>query len=421
MNVEKLKQHYDLVVVGGGMVGASFACALTKAIKEGEAAGNDFTILVVEAVAPKSDIPLQQSFDARSTALSYGSSKIFQTMGLWNQLKSVVSAIEKIHVSDKGRLGSSQLNCEDYGVDALGYVIENSKLGVVLNDVMEKSSSIELACPAKISQIKPQQEGMSLQLETESGSHQLDASLVVLADGGRSPICSQLGISHSVEPYGQHALIANIAFEKPHEGTAYERFTDTGPLAVLPLESIEQAEGVGALNRGSLVWTLSPAQAAEYKTMEEAELRRLLQERFGNRLGTIQHIGERFIYPLSLSLSKEQVRPGLVLLGNVAHAIHPVAGQGLNLALRDTKVLVEVLTQAIVNNKAVGEMSVLQEYLQRQQADQSRTISFTHYMTQLFSSNNSAKVLFRKFGLFAIDLIPGFRKSLAEQAMGLSK
>ena len=306
-------------------------------------------------------------------------------------------------------------------MDALGYVIENSKLGVVLNDVMEKSSSIELACPAKISQIKPQQEGMSLQLETESGSHQLDASLVVLADGGRSPICSQLGISHSVEPYGQHALIANIAFEKPHEGTAYERFTDTGPLAVLPLESIEQAEGVGALNRGSLVWTLSPAQAAEYKTMEEAELRRLLQERFGNRLGTIQHIGERFIYPLSLSLSKEQVRPGLVLLGNVAHAIHPVAGQGLNLALRDTKVLVEVLTQAIVNNKAVGEMSVLQEYLQRQQADQSRTISFTHYMTQLFSSNNSAKVLFRKFGLFAIDLIPGFRKSLAEQAMGLSK
>ncbi len=425
MNVENLKKHYDLVVVGGGMVGASFACALVKAIGESEAANKNFSILVVEAVTPQSEILQQQSFDARSTALSYGSSKIFDNMGLWDQLKDVVSTIEKIHVSDKGRLGSSRLDREDYGVDALGYVIENSSLGVVLNNVLQNSSSIEFVCPAKITDIAALPTGMSLQIEIESGSesssHKLDASLVVLADGGKSPICSRLGISRSVEPYGQHALIANIGFEKPHENTAFERFTDTGPLAVLPLSRIENIEGVQSMNRGSLVWTLSPQQAAEYKTMEEAELKLHLQERFGNRLGKILHIGDRFIYPLSLSLSREQVRPGLVLLGNVAHTIHPVAGQGLNLALRDTEVLVKILATAIVEGRPPGEMSVLQEYLDRQQADQARTIGFTHYMTHLFSSNNSAKVLFRKFGLFAIDLIPGLRKNLAEQAMGLKK
>ena len=415
MNVEKLKQQYDLVIVGGGIVGASFACALLKVMEKHSAQAEIFSILVVEAIASSSDIPHQQSFDARSTALSYGSSKIFQTMGLWSQLKEVVSSIGEIHVSDKGRFGSTRLNKEDYQVDALGYVVENSKLGVVLNNVLEQSSSIDLACPAKISQITAQQTGMALTIELASGTSQVDASLVVLADGGRSPICSQLGISRSVEPYGQHALIANIAFESPHKGVAYERFTDTGPLAILPLESID------GMNRGSLVWTLTPAQAEEYKAMDEAELRERLQERFGNRLGKILHIGERFIYPLSLSLSREQIRPGLVLLGNVAHTIHPVAGQGLNLALRDTEVLVDVLSKAIAENKPVGDMAVLQEYLERQEGDQSRTIGFTHYMTQLFSSNDSAKVLFRKFGLFAIDLIPGFRRRLAEQAMGLKK
>lgn len=409
MRIQQPKEHYDLVVVGGGMVGASFACAIAKAIDN-----SDFSVLVVEAIAPDSRASDQVSFDARSTALSFGSSRIFNAMGLWDQLQDVVSAIKEIHVSDKGRFGSSVLSHEEHEVDALGYVIENKSLGVVLNATMDSSQSIQLLSPASILAIKPLPDGMALQISSESDAYEVNASLVVLADGGKSPICSQLGIEKSVEQYGQHALIANIAFEKPHNNIAFERFTDTGPLAVLPLQSIEQE------NRGSLVWTLSEQQASEYAALSETELLARLQERFGNRLGRIQHIGERFIYPLSLSLAKEQIRPGLVLLGNVAHTIHPVGGQGLNLALRDTRALVAVLQKAYSEARPMGEMCVLQEYLQAQEADQAYTENATHYVAQLFSSNSNAKAWLRKFGLFSIDLVPAIRRNFAELAMGLS-
>lgn len=409
MRIKQPKENYDLVVVGGGMVGASFACAIAKAINS-----EDLSILVVEAIAPSARPADHLSFDARSTALSFGSSKIFDAMGLWDQLRNVVSAIKEIQVSDRGRFGSTVLSHEEHGVDALGYVIENKSLGVVLNATMDDSQSIELFSPASISAIKAQPGGMTLQIESGSDSYVVDGSLVVLADGGKSPICSQLGIEKSVEQYGQHALIANIAFEKPHNNIAYERFTDTGPLAVLPLESIEQE------NRGSLVWTLSEQQAEEFSQLSESDLLPRLQERFGNRLGRIQHIGERFIYPLSLQLAKEQIRPGLVLLGNVAHTIHPVGGQGLNLALRDIQALVSVLQNAFQQGRSLGEMNVLQEYLELQEMDQATTANATHYITRLFSSNSDARAWARKFGLFSMDLVPAVRKNFAELAMGLS-
>jgi len=255
---------------------------------------------------------------------------------------------------------------------------------------------------------------MQLRLQHGDSDAIVDTSLVVLADGGKSPVCGQLGISQSIERYDQHALIANIVFEKPHNNIAYERFTDTGPLAILPLQAID------GTNRGSLVWTLSVEQAAEFREMNEEQLLSLLQERFGFKLGKITNIGERFVYPLSLSLAKEQVRPGLALLGNVAHTLHPVAGQGLNLALRDARVLVDVLGKAMQQEAALGDMSMLSEYVARQEADQALTTQFTHNITKLFSSNNDAKVWLRKFGLLAIELSPRVRHSLAERAMGLS-
>jgi len=417
MRIEQAQKEYDLVVVGGGMVGASFACAIDKAINQernDKVDDRKLSILVVEAIPPNSDASHQVSFDARSTALSFGSSKIFERMGLWEPLAEVVSAIKEIHVSDRGRFGSTHLTHAEHNVDALGYVVENKALGVVLNSTLEISSTIHFLAPASISAIEPRQSGMALQIDSGGENFKVDAGLVVLADGGKSPICSQLGIEKSVEPYKQHALIANVAFEKPHNNVAYERFTDTGPLAVLPLEPIDN------MHRGSLVWTLTEQQSPEFSELNEVELLVRLQERFGNRLGKFQHIGGRFVYPLSLSLAREQIRPGLVLLGNVAHTIHPVAGQGLNLALRDTEVLVGILRQAFLADKTLGDMSVLQEYLQQQETDQSQTVTFTHYMTQLFSSNSSTKAWFRKFGLFSIDLVPSLRRSLAERAMGLT-
>jgi 2-polyprenyl-6-methoxyphenol 4-hydroxylase len=410
MQISEPEKYYDLIVVGGGMVGASFACALSNVIDDTE-----FSILVIEAVVPSHDLASQSSFDARSTALSYGSKQIFESMGLWSRLGDVVAAINEIHVSEKGRLGSVQLGREEQQVDALGYVVENQDLGLVLNTALEESSRVGLFQPATVSSIKATQKGMRLQVVSGEKESSIDTSLLVLADGGRSPICQQLGIKQSIQSYDQYALISNIVFEKPHNNIAFERFTDTGPLAVLPLRPID------GKNRGSLVWTLTESQAIEYKEINEEKLLQELQERFGYRLGAIQAIGERFVYPLRLSLAKEQVRPGIVLLGNVAHTIHPVAGQGLNLALRDVMALVDVLSGAHEQGLSPGAMSVLLDYVEQQRSDQALTTHATDVITRLFSNNNEAKIWFRKFGLLAIDMLPKVRRSFAEHAMGLSK
>ena len=396
MRIQLPNKYYDVVVVGGGMVGASFACALRRELNkatdkhrkknkpndERKKDSAEISILVVEAVdqanSPGQASITQPSFDTRSTALSYGSSQILEAMGLWQQLSDTTCPIKEIHVSDRGRIGTTRLHHEDHQVDALGYVVENR---VVKNDSLE---------------------------------HSISTSLVVLADGGRSPICEQLGLEQQVQDYEQHALIANIGFEKMHRNIAFERFTDTGPLAILPLKSL------GKQNRASLVWTLTAQQSAEYMVMAEEELLEILQERFGNRLGKLLHIGEKFCYPLRLSVAREQLRPGLVLLGNVAHTLHPVAGQGLNLALRDVAALASTLRGAVADGADLGSMDGLQQYICKQEFDQKRTIMFTDTITRLFSSNSQGKILARKFGLITIDLMPSIKQGFAEQAMGLS-
>ena len=410
MQITQPDKFYDLVVVGGGMVGASFCCALEEALGD-----NPLSILVIEAIPQNANLAKQSSFDARSTALSFGARRFFEDIGLWQALGYSVSAIHEIQVSDRGRLGSVEINRDEQNVEALGYVVENTMLGQVLNARLNESQKINLLCPALVSSVKATEKGMQLGLTHDGGETVIDASLVVLADGGKSPVCEQLGIAQSIERYDQHALIANIVLEKPHQHIAFERFTDTGPLAVLPLQSID------GKNRGSLVWTLSVEQAAQYTGIGEEELLPLLQERFGYKLGKILEIGETLVYPLSLSIAKEQVRPGIALLGNVAHTLHPVAGQGLNLALRDAQALVDVLVSTRERGLALGEMNMLLEYVARQEADQELTTQFTHNITKLFSSNNEAKVWLRKFGLVAIELMPTLRRGIGERLMGLSK
>lgn len=409
MKIESPAQQYDVVVVGGGMVGASFACEFARA--RGELA---VRVLVVEAFAPRPQSASQPGFDARTTALSYGSRDIFEHMGLWSQLHDFATPITAIQISDKGHFGNVLIDHREQRTEALGYVVENQALGNCLSGALESSADIEFLYPAQIVGIRPTPQGMALAIQTGDDTHAVAARLVVLADGGKSPICANLGITHKTTHYEQSALIANIAFEKPHQNMAFERFTDTGPLAILPLSNL------GDQHRGSLVWTVTAQQAVEFQSLPEPELLQRLTARFGIRLGTLLHIGERYCYPLSLSVANEQIRPGLVLLGNVAHTLHPVAGQGLNLALRDVRELVQTLLAGIAQQQSPGDMAVLQRYLDRQQSDQDRAIGFTDWASRLFSSNNRAKVLARKAGLLAFDLIPPMRREFARQAMGLA-
>lgn len=406
MRVDRPESRYDVLVVGGGMVGASFAALLAQT-----PGAESLSILVVEAASPEQSY--QPSFDARSTALSWGTRRILQGAGLWSELADCVTPIKQIQVSDRGHFGSALLDRAETGTEALGYVAENWQLGSVLNAALTAAPAIHLLAPARIEAIRPWAEGMELDVESGQESTKVTAGLVVLADGGRSPICAQLGIEQERRDYGQQALIANVSFTQAHDNVAYERFTEDGPLAVLPLGDFESRR------RGALVWTVRDAASAALQQLSDTELLPLLQAQFGHRLGTITGIGQRHCYPLGLSVAREQARPGLVLIGNVAHTLHPVAGQGFNLALRDVAVLVQVLARAVSGQRVPGELSVLQEYLEQQAFDQTRSIQFTDRMTRLFSSGDSARVWARKFGILSIDLLPSVRRQFARQAMGL--
>ena len=411
MIVERPKNHYDVVIVGGGMVGSSFALALASMM-----GGRDLSVLIVEASPLQSSTSELENFDARSTALSYGSSLILEQAGLWQGIEKFAAPIKKIHVSDKGRFGSAQLDCKDYGIDALGYVVENQNIGKALAQALAQSESIDHLGSATVSDASPKALGMSLQVHFAEGNHQeVSADLTVLADGGRSPLCSKLGIAIAKKDYGQHGLIANIAFATPHSDQAFERFTETGPLAILPLRTISGE------NRASLVWTVLEAQVPELMAMNESQLIDVLQQRFGDRLGSITRIGKMAHYPLALNQASEQVRPGLVLLGNVAHTLHPVAGQGLNLALRDVQALVNTLSTAREAGEGLGSMKTLQAYAQLQSEDQRTTIAATDSLVRLFSSNQLSKVFLRKFGLISLEMVPSMKRLFAFQAMGLTK
>ena len=401
---------YDLVIVGAGMVGASLACILDRAILN-----KPLSILLVESAAIDLQAPpAQPSFDARSTVLSHGTATYLKTLGLWEDLELDAEPIRKIHVSDQGNFGAVRMDNEELDVDALGYVIENRLLGKMFNQALASMASLELCSAVSVSEIKPLATGMEVLLDKGDQQTRLITPLVVMAEGGRSGLCEKLGIHRDTESYQQEAVIANVSFTNSHEHVAYERFTPFGPLALLPLPDHE------GQHRAALVWTRSDDEANLILELSEKDFLEQLKNEFGPRLGDFTKVGQRNSYPLNLVQAQEQVRPGLVLLGNVAHSLHPVAGQGFNLAFRDTMHLAALLVEATKSGTSLGDISLLHKYRDETESDQNMTSAFSHYMTRLFSTNNIAAVWVRKFGLFSIDLVLPLRKAFARRAMGLS-
>lgn len=402
--------HYDVLIIGAGMVGSSLACALAQAGLPDTA-----RVLLVEASPIHAAAPARQpGYDARSTVLSAGTVACFEQLGLWQHCSSAAEPICDIHVSDQGRFGSVRLHAGDEAVPALGYVMENAALGRALNQALLAHTGIELCAPAQVLQLRPCAQGMQLTLQQEDASCEFTAALVVLAEGGRSGLCEQLGIHVEAQPYGQTAVIANVSFALPHQGVAYERFTPKGPLALLPLADMDGE------HRAALVWTQPASAAAEVLALPDAEFLQRLHADFGDRVGRFTRVGKRAAFPLQLQLAQEQIRPGLVLLGNVAHTLHPVAGQGFNLALRDSMLLADNILQSLRAGSDPGSFVRLQDYLQRAQGDQQLTIGFSDYMTRLFSSSSTPLVWARRFGMASIDLLPPLKHALSRQAMGLA-
>lgn len=394
--------NYDLVIVGGGMVGISLALLLAQQ-------NHRWKILLLEAHSfQHSGSP---SFDARSTALSWSSRKIFEAAGLWSALQAKASKIEKIHVSDRGHMGLTRIDAEEAGVEALGYVVENHWIGTALQEKLA-TVDVDIIAPAKVGSIKPLKNGMHLTLQ--ESEQIIEASLVVIADGANSKTAQKIGIQSNHQPYGQQGIIANIALESPHGGVAYERFTDSGPMAMLPLTDHQ------GYSRSALVWTESEHRAAELMAASDEEFLTALQDCFGYRLGKLQKVGERHAYPLALTTSTEQVRRNLVVLGNAAHSLHPVAGQGFNLSLRDVAVLADVLGCARATGEDFSALETLEHYQQQQLADQQNTLMFSDNLPKLFSQPSSAIALGRNSGLLIMDLVPALRSRFARFGMGMA-
>lgn len=404
----QLDAHYDVVIAGGGMVGATLALSLCRQL------GAKRKILLVEAAplsAPGEPV-YTPSFDARSTALSHSSEHIYRELGLWSQLDRRAAPISTIHVSDRGRFGSTVLSAAEHGWDALGYVIENAWLGHVLLDQIYRAEQITVASPATLTGAQPRTEPQ-LQVSTSAGPVDITTQLLVVADGAGSALRARLGMNAAKENYDQRALIANIGLAKPHGGTAFERFTETGPVALLPL-----VPDAGGVHRSALIWTMPTDSCDRLLSLNDDDFLRELQQRFGYRLGRFTCSGERTSYPLSLVRADEQIRSGVVVMGNAAHALHPVAGQGYNLALRDIAALCELLRLAQGEGRPLGDLAVLERYASIQQSDQQRTIAFSDRVTGVFMHKDPLLGLLRDAGLIALDLIPGLKREFVAHAAG---
>ncbi|MBD3610467.1 MAG: 2-octaprenyl-6-methoxyphenyl hydroxylase [Gammaproteobacteria bacterium] len=396
--------EYDLVIVGGGLVGASLATALS---------GQGLRIAVLEAFALRADN--QPSYDDRSIALSWGSSRILNTMGIWSQIDQAgVSAIETIHVSDRGHIGSARMSAHNEGVEALGYVVENRVMGRVFAQSFEQMDDVDLLCPAQVQSVDISDKRARLLAMMDNESLDITAALVVAADGGQSFIRQREGIDTFEANYGQTAIIANISAEQTHDHVAYERFTNTGPLALLPMTKD------GGHDRCSLVWTADNAEVDTIMGWDDETFMNKLQQRFGYRMGRITQAGKRNAYPLKLMQVREAIRPRLAIIGNAAHMLHPVAGQGFNLGLRDVAALAQVVVDGHRRGEDIGQMMVLQEYRQWRRNDTARTLLFTDGLVRSFSTDFKPMALVRNLGLLALDTLPFLKKTLTRQAMGLA-
>ncbi|OPX54334.1 2-octaprenyl-6-methoxyphenol hydroxylase [Oceanospirillum multiglobuliferum] len=405
-------EQFDIAIIGGGLVGASLACAL-----EGFARQHQWSIAVIEAV-PMPEITegetpesFQPSYDARSTALSWGTKQIYDQLGLWSQLAPHAAPIKKIHVSDQGHLGATRLNAQDHHVDALGYVAPNQWLGRVLLQAVQQAQHLFWFCPFTVERMDVGAGEHLLHLNDSQGlSRQIAAKLVVLADGGQSNLKQQLQIVDRQQPYEQNALVCNLTLSQPHQNEAFERFTPSGPMAWLPLTAPKDI---------ALVWTVPTDEIETVMALTDAEFAQRLHKLFGYRLGAVEKVGQRYQYPLTLVRATEQIRPGLVVLGNAAHYMHPVAGQGYNLALRGVADLADTLNKAALAHQPLGDLAVLQGYLAGRQADQDSVIGFSDGLIRLFANHNPVLGHLRAGGLMLLDRLTPAKRWFARQAMGI--
>lgn len=383
----------SVIIVGGGMTGATLALAISHL------SAGKLPVHLVEAIAP--DSQAHPGFDARAIALAAGTCQQLARVGIWQALRECATAISTVHVSDRGHAGFVTLDADDYSLPALGQVVELHDVGQRLFALLRKAPGVTLHCPARVDSFTRSQDSVDVVLDN---GVTLSGKLLVAADGSRSALGEQCGIAWQQQPYEQLAVIANVTTAVSHDGRAFERFTEHGPLAMLPMSD----------GRCSLVWCHPLENRDEVLSWSDARFCQELQQAFGWRLGRITHSGSRNAYPLSLTTANRAISHRMALVGNAAQTLHPIAGQGFNLGLRDVISLAEMLAQA----KDPGEYALLSHYQQRRADDKSATVGVTDGLVHLFANRWAPLVAGRNVGLMAMELFTPARDALAQRTLG---
>lgn len=387
----------SVIIVGGGMVGATLALAISR-LSQGT-----LPVHLIEATSPEADS--HPGFDARAIALAAGTCQQLARIGVWQAIADCATAIKTVHVSDRGHAGFVTLDAGDYRLPALGQVVELHDVGLRLFALLRKAPGVTLHCPDRVASVARTKEQVSVTLES---GMTIDGRVMVAADGTRSALATACGVDWQQAPYEQLAVIANITTAVSHAGRAFERFTPYGPLAMLPM-----SEG-----RCSLVWCHPLEQRDEILSWSDERFCNELQSAFGWRLGRITLAGKRSAYPLSLTAAAKPFSHRTVLVGNAAQTLHPIAGQGFNLGLRDVMSLAETLAQAYLTGGDVGDYAVLSEYERRRQIDRQATVGITDSLVHLFANRWAPLVVGRNIGLMAMELFPPARDALAKRTLG---
>lgn len=387
----------SVIIVGGGMAGATLAMAISRF------SHGTLPVHLIEAKAPEADS--HPGFDARTIALAAGTCQQLARIGVWQVISSCATAIKTVHVSDRGHGGFVTLDAEDYRLAALGHVAELHDIGLRLFALLRQAPGVTLHCPERVASVSRTEQQVNVTLEN---GRVITGSVLVAADGTHSALATACGVDWRQESYEQLAVIANVATSLPHQGRAFERFTPHGPLAILPMSQ----------GRCSLVWCHPLDQRDEVLGWSDAQFCQALQTAFGWRLGRITQAGKRSAYPLSLTTAAKAFTHRTVLVGNAAQTLHPIAGQGFNLGLRDVMSLAETLVSAQNAGEDMGAYYVLSRYQQRRQADRDATIGVTNGLVHLFANRWAPLVVGRNIGLMAMDLFPPARDVLAQRTLG---
>lgn len=385
---------YDLLIIGGGLAGNCLALALKN---------SGLKIAIIEAQEREF---LQTSvIGDRALALAAGTVDALKGLDLWQGITHAATPIKEIHVSDKGHFGKTRLVAEKENVTALGYVITARDLENHIANQITKLENVTLYCPTRLVGLIADEKAMFVSLKQGEQSLNFTTKLVVGADGGQSSVRQLLGIEQHFSDYKQTALVTTVTATKAHQNVAYERFTNSGPLALLPLNTHDCA----------VVWTRKNDEAQALMLGSEADFIEQLQTCFGWRLGKLKLSAPRRAFSLSLIRTEKMISQRAVIIGNAAHQLHPVAGQGFNLGLRDVMVLAQMLK---THEGDIGESEFLNRFAKNRHADQAKTIYFTDTVVRLFSNEWLALAAVRNLGLAILDMLPFAKSVLARHAMG---